>query len=631
MPVDQKPPVQRFGEILGYAPGGVPVYSSDYDTADNTLMPDRRSFRSYVKGVYTGYKWQCVEFARRWLLLNKGYVFDDIAMAYDIFRLDSVRVVDEDRHLPLRSFRNGSRRHPEPGCMLIWNEGGEFHVTGHVAIVTEVFPDGIRIAEQNVGHHLWPEGQDYSRELAARVSDDGRYWISCTFGDASILGWVVQTEEEEDAEHRDAPDSRLFTLQSHLVEDNGQHLRPWLNLANPDEAAFVDKMEGHWLSSVEEDQYRYIRMSSTALHEIKRATNELHALFMHATDYVMQNPELLRHFNIPRVLWPRIVQSWNNRRNQMITGRFDFAMTREGIKLYEYNADSASCYMECGKVQGLWAQHFGCDDGWNPGNRLYQDLVVAWKESEVEPGDVVHIMQDDDKEETYHALFMKSAMEEAGITCRIIHGTRNLHWDNNGDVVDDQGTPIHWVWKTWAWETALDQLREELDEEGALPDKAAIRQRPPRLMDVLFRPGVMVFEPLWTLVTSNKALLPILWEMFPEMPYLLNSRFELGDDLKETGYVSKPIAGRCGYNVSLFDGNEDLMDETGGQFDHQEQIYQALWRLPRVGEYNVQLCSFSVAGVYSGACVRVDKSPIITTDSDILPLRVVSDREFLQG
>lgn len=43
---------------------------------------------------------------------------------------------------------------------------------------------------------------------------------------------------------------------------------------------------------------------------------------------------------------------------------------------------------------------------------------------------------------------------------------------------------------------------------------------------------------------------------------------------------------------------------------------------------NVQLCSFSVGGTFSGACVRVDPSAIITTKSDILPLRVVKDAEL---
>jgi glutathionylspermidine amidase/synthetase len=282
-----------FGTLLGIAPGNVPVYSSDYDSADDNELPNRHAYRSYVDGVFMGYKWQCVEFARRWLYLNKGYIFDDVAMAYDIFRLTSARLIADESRLPLKSFRNGSLRHPEVGSLLIWSEGGEFEVTGHVAIITKVMPDRLHLIEQNVGHHVWPEGQDYSRELEARISDDGGYWLRCSYGDASILGWVIQTDDDQHAENIEPDDPTLFDLQLRHVPDKGQATRAWLNIANPAEEAFVDMMGGHKLASRVEDDHKYMVMTETAERELKRATNELHALFMHATDYVLQNDELL--------------------------------------------------------------------------------------------------------------------------------------------------------------------------------------------------------------------------------------------------------------------------------------------------------------------------------------------------
>ena len=80
----------RFGIVLGVGPGDVPVYSSDYDSADPAELPTRQAYRSQIDGVYMGHKWQCVELARRWMYLNKGYIFEDIAMAYDIFGLRQV-------------------------------------------------------------------------------------------------------------------------------------------------------------------------------------------------------------------------------------------------------------------------------------------------------------------------------------------------------------------------------------------------------------------------------------------------------------------------------------------------------------------------------------------------------------
>ncbi len=616
-----------FGSILGYAPGNVPVYSSDYDTVDTHELPNRHDFFHEVEGVYTGYKWQCVEFARRWLLLNMGYVFDDISMAYDIFRLTTVKRVSDNSTLPLRAFANGSLRHPEPGCMLIWSEGGEFNVTGHVAIITEVFPDRVRIAEQNLHHQLWQEGCNFSRELPAQIAVDGSFWIQCSFRDAAVLGWMIQTEDATHATTIPEADSRLFNIYLKEVAPIDNEKRIWLNMANPDEAAYVAKMKGSRLSSNDAAQYRYFTISRTAQQELKRASNELHRMFMHATDYVLHNEAVLEKFNIPKVLWPRLQESWDNRRNQMITGRFDFSLTQNGIKLYEYNCDSAACYMECGKIQGKWAEHFHCNEGDDPGETLQEQLTEAWRHSGVDG--LLHIMIDHDEEELFHGLYMQEAIRDAGIRSKLIHGTEGLHWNDNDEVLDADGEKIAWVWKTWAWETALDQLRDELKEAVELSPQVK-HQRPPKLMDVLLNPDTVVFEPLWTLIPSNKAILPLLWQMFPNYPYLLEAQFELTKELQQRGYASKPIVGRCGHNISIVDNTSATLNRTEGAFDQHNQVYQEFFPLPDIDGYKVQISTFSVAGIYAGAGVRTDKSLIVTGKSDLMPLRVVDDNAFLQ-
>lgn len=621
---DGDPPA-RFGTVLGLAPGDVPVYSSHYESADPHELPNRQAYRSYVDGIFMGYKWQCVEFARRWMYLNRGYTFDDIAMAYDIFELRSVRVIASDRLLPLHSFRNGARRRPEPGCLLIWNEGGHFEDTGHVAIVTEVTDDYVRIVEQNVDHLVWPEGRDYSRELSVTLGADGEFLVSCTFPDTIILGWVIQTGDAKYAEPATEFPLHLLNLQLREVPDSGQSARPWLDAARPDEQAYIQMMGGHRLSFQDAYQHSYFRISENAHKELKHATNELHAMFLHATDYVLGDDDLLAHFNLPKAIWPKIHQSWDNRKSQMITGRFDFALSEHGLKLYEYNADSASCLMECARVQAKWAEHFGATEGWSAGRALHERLVDAWHDSGV-GDDTLHIMHDRDLEETYHALYMKSLIEEAGIRCKLIRGVAGLSFDAGGRVLDGDGEAIQWVWKTWAWETALDQLRAECDEES--PTFPQGRPASPRLVDVLLRPEVMVFEPLWTLIPSNKAILPILWRLYPNNPYLLDSQFYLTEALAGKGYAAKPIAGRCGANISIVDRHNNVLEETHGRFEQQDQIYQQLFKLPTIGPFHVQVGTFTADGKYAGTCVRVDPSAVITKNSDVLALRVVADAEF---
>ena len=49
------------------------------------------------------------------------------------------------------------------------------------------------------------------------------------------------------------------------------------------------------------------------------------------------------------------------------------------------------------------------------------------------------------------------------------------------------------------------------------------------------------------MVLSNKAILPVLYELFPDSPYLLRAEFEPFGDT----YVFKPIYSREGANVGL--------------------------------------------------------------------------------
>ena len=621
-------PAEKFGALLGYAPGQVAIYSSHYASVDRSQFPNQQSYRSYMDGIYLGYKWQCVEFARRWLYLNKGYIFQDVGMAYEIFRLRYVRRLSDNTLLPLHSFINGSQRPPEKDCMLIWAEGGEFEHTGHVSIVTEVLANSIRIAEQNVEHRKMPEGQNWCRELPLIKKQNG-YFIETTALNSMVLGWVIQGSDDSDAVKFQQTNPALLNINSRLMPNNGKAATTWLNLNNSAEKAYLAATGGHWLTANPAEQYRYFRISESAEEELIHATNELHLMFLHATEKVLNDEKLLAHFNIPSSLWPRLRRSWSKRRGHMITGRFDFCMTEKGLKVYEYNADSASCYLEAGRLQGEWAKHVGCYEGKDAGNNLFDYLVEAWRDSGV--NSLLHIMQDDDDlEESYHAQFMKSAIESAGLTCKLIKGVDQLNWRADGEIVDADGDAICWVWKTWAWETALDQIRHECEEDDTHPPLRTgehLHQKP-RLVDVLLRPEVMVFEPFWTLIPSNKAILPILWSLFPNHPYLLNSQFELNEELQAKGYVTKPIAGRCGHNVSVFDKHENILNETAGKFDHQNQIYQQLMRLPDIDGYRSQICTFSVGGDYAGSCIRADQSLIITTDSDLLPLRVVKDHEI---
>ena len=616
---------EPFGTLLGYAPGGVAIYSSDYTTVNRQDFPDDAAFRSYLSHEYMGYKWQCVEFARRYFYLNHGLVFTDVAMAHEIFSLRFLRRVVNDAILPLQAFANGGQQPPAVGSLLIWQEGGEFKHTGHVAVITEVLSDKVRIVEQKVIHTHLPRGQQWTRELPL-FNDENGYYLQDTFNDTEILGWMIQTERTEYSLPQPMTSPEKLAIHSAQLPNQGQFNGEWLNKNNPLEQAYITAMGGHFIHRG--NPYLYFTISESAEHELVRATNELHLMYLHATDKVLKDDELLSRFNIPKILWPRLRLSWQNRRYQTITGRLDFCMDERGLKVYEYNADSASCHAEAGAILQHWALQGDLQQGSDPGQDLLNALADCWKHSDAAP--FVHLMQDNDNEESYHALFMQQALTQAGFESKIIHGLEGLHWDKSGRLVDDENRQVRCVWKTWAWETVLEQLRQEYEEhENAPPIRTGQPDEKVRLIDVLLRPEVLVFEPLWTLIPSNKAILPVLWSLFPGHRYLLEAEFEPTEHLRRNGYARKPIAGRCGDNIKLVGDTEEVLDRTHGRFAEQDNIYQQLWCLPKVAGQYVQVCTFTVGGHYGGACLRADPSLVITGDSDIYPLRVIKDKDFL--
>ena len=85
-------------------------------------------------------------------------------------------------------------------------------------------------------------------------------------------------------------------------------------------------------------------------------------------------------------------------------------------------------------------------------------------------------------------------------------------------------------------------------------------------------------EPPWKMILSNKAILPILCELFPDSPYLLRAEFEPFGDT----YVVKPIHSREGANVTIVEDGR-IVAETAGDYGDGPRIYQEYHPLPDFG------------------------------------------------
>ena len=122
---------------------GVSIYSNnDYSNNHNNDYSINNSNSNYYNGIYTGIKWQCVEFARRYLIVTHGITFSDVTSAFQIPDA-KFTTLDGKQNIEVRNDL-------QVGSLIVWPKNYMTNsVDGHVAVVSSITPTGITVVEQN--------------------------------------------------------------------------------------------------------------------------------------------------------------------------------------------------------------------------------------------------------------------------------------------------------------------------------------------------------------------------------------------------------------------------------------------------------------------------------------------------
>jgi trypanothione synthetase/amidase len=609
-----------FGEVQGTTLGGIKAYSNGTDMFFSAT-------RNIDGNIMTGFRWQCVEFARRWLLERKGVLLPDVAYAAHIFEVKTVNRVSDAERVPMVAVPNGSEVPPTADSLLIYPVDA-LNPVGHVAVIVEAGENYVRVADQNRFFHKW---ESYSAEFPVEKVE-GKYYIRDPF---VPMGWMTFPESP----NRDT----MVPLQFHssyempkydpieldrVVFTPKEVKESWLDASNPAEKIFIDTF-GIDLSRTRlaETQSNYYTMNVEMVYTLIRVGNELHNMCLQATERVLSDDTLLAKFGVPQFLWPKIRQSFETQ-PYCITGRFDFAIRGQEVKMYEYNADSASTLLECAVIQNKWAEAVGIADGSRPsGWMLPSRLEYAWECTGLK-GTRLHLLVDNDDEERYTAEYVAERARKVGIDTRVCVMFDDLYW-KGGKIVDGEGVEVKSVWKTWMWETAIS------DYNAAVAERKGEKFVPvdgthPRLADIFLGDlDLKVFEPLWKIIPSNKAILPVLWSMFPDHPNLLRTEWEVTNILRQSGYARKPIVGRCGKNITIVDAKGEVAKESDGEFATRDFVYQELFPLPKFDEgYHALLGGWIIGDIYAGTGIREDKTIITNVDSPFSALRIALPKDW---
>ncbi|MCC7282107.1 MAG: glutathionylspermidine synthase family protein [Acetobacteraceae bacterium] len=343
---------------------------------------------------------------------------------------------------------------------------------------------------------------------------------------------------------------------------------------------------------VEDAHYEFTADEVDALDD---ASAGLEEICIEAVDRLVKDGGGYHLFGLSDLACQLVEASWRNR-HRHVYGRMDLAFDGSGPpKLLEYNADTPTALFEAAVVQWEWLQAFDSrvqqEGGPDQFNSIHEKLVEAWRQygiqgavhfTSVGPGLSAYV------EDRGTTDYMRDAAHQAGLAS-VVLDIEAIGW-NGSRFTDAEGRVIETLWKLYPWEWLV------AEEYGKLIPESRC----------------LFIEPAWKMLLSNKAILPVLWQMFEGHPNLLPAFFEPGRiDGPE---VSKPILGREGANVAL-----DGRPETPGEYGTQPRIFQAQTELFRADGQHAVVGSWLIAGHPAGIGVREDTSPVTTNASRFVP------------
>ncbi|MGZ5582403.1 MAG: glutathionylspermidine synthase family protein [Usitatibacter sp.] len=347
----------------------------------------------------------------------------------------------------------------------------------------------------------------------------------------------------------------------------------------------------HSIDGVYWDERACYRFSAAEIDTLEEATAELHGRSLEAVQRVIDKRDYAR-FHIPEPFHALIERSWKDEEGSLY-GRFDLSWDGSGEpKMLEYNADTPTALLEAAVVQWYWLKDvYPAHDQFNS---IHEKLIGRWKQMRgglPADGRVCFACNTESAEDQGNLDYLRDTAIQAGLEAAAID-ISDLGWDG-ARFVDLEGRAVSALFKLYPWEW---MVREEFGQ-------------------YLLKGTMRVIEPPWKMLLSNKAILPVLWEMFPGHPNLLAASFEPGRFAAD--FVKKPIYSREGANVSI--NARGGIVEAPGEYGAEGFVWQEYKELARFGANYTVIGSWVVGDEPAGIGIREDDSPITRNTSRFVP------------
>ena len=346
------------------------------------------------------------------------------------------------------------------------------------------------------------------------------------------------------------------------------------------------------------DESIYYHLTRSEVDVLEAATYELDRMCLEAVGHVIDS-NLFNSFQIPPEFADWVRQSWD-RDEVTLYGRFDLCFDgRRTPKLLEYNADTPTSLLEAAVVQWYWFKD-AFPDGAGPiaavdqFNTIHERLIEAWKRfgsSSAGTGPLYFAAMHDNVEDFMTVTYLRDTAMQAGLATEFID-VEKIGWNQGrGLFVDERERPINQAFKLYPWEWMLG--------EAFAPQ--------------LLRQTTRWLEAPWKMVLSNKAILPVLYDLFPDSPYLLKASFEP----LAGPHVRKPMLSREGANIQKIVGGQVILETPGPYVG--PYVYQELAPIPDFEGFYPVIGSWMINGYASGIGIREDQTPITQNTSRFVP------------
>lgn len=353
------------------------------------------------------------------------------------------------------------------------------------------------------------------------------------------------------------------------------------------------------------DESAYYVFSLPEVEALEETVAELHAMCLAAAGHLVERGRLADLGITDPAVAAAVTESWHRRAElPSFYGRFDLRYDGTGpAKLLEYNADTPTSLVEAASPQWFWMEdRFPGADQWNS---LHERLVESWRRQSalLPPGSPLHFAHsaaDELGEDLMTVAYLKETAEQAGLETDWL-AMEEIGWDTlSGRFVDNRLRFIRALFKLYPWEWLT------TDAFGG------------HVLDTLDNGGgtgsTLWIEPAWKMLLSNKALLAVLWELYPGHPSLLPAYLDGPRELAATtGYAAKPLLGREGEGVTLHPPGAPPAVRP------EPCCYQGLAPLPAFDGNHVVLGAWVIDGEPAGLGIRESSGPVTDGYARFLP------------